>query len=162
MIWVDYIIIGIIATSTLVSLIRGFAREALSLASWFISSFIAWTFFRDLAPHLAQWITTPSVRLGIAFAVLLVVSLLIGGLINFLIAKLIDMTGLSGTDRMIGMLFGALRGVLLVIIIVALAGLTLLASDPWWDQSTLIPYFQEFAIALKAELPDDIAKYFNY
>jgi membrane protein required for colicin V production len=162
MIWVDYIIIGIIATSTLVSLIRGFAREALSLASWFISSFIAWTFFRDLAIRLEPWLSTPSVRLGVAFALLLVISLLIGSLINFLIAKLIDITGLSGTDRMVGMLFGALRGVLLVIIVVTLAGLTPLSSDPWWSQSTLISHFQELAVIFKAELPDDIAKYFNY
>lgn len=162
MIWVDYVIIGIIATSTLVSLIRGFAREALSLASWFLASFIAWTFFRDLAVRLEPWLSTPSVRLGVAFALLLVVSLLIGSLINFLIAKLIDMTGLSGTDRMIGMLFGALRGVLLVIIIITLAGLTPLSSDPWWGQSTLISYFQELALMIKAELPSDVAKYFNY
>ncbi len=162
MIWVDYIIIGIIAISTLVSLIRGFAREALSLASWFLASFIAWTFFRDLAVRLEPWLSVPSVRLGVAFALLLVVSLLIGSLINFLIAKFIDMTGLSGTDRIIGMLFGALRGVLLVIIIITLAGLTPLSSDPWWGHSTLISYFQELALMIKAQLPADIAKYFNY
>ena len=162
MIWVDYLIIGIITLSALVSLIRGFAREALSLATWFASAFIAWSFFRDLSPHLAQWVSTPSVRLGAAFVLLLVASLLLGSLINFLIAKLIDMTGLSGTDRMIGVIFGALRGVLLVAIIVVLAGLTPVASDPWWGDSLLIPYFQELALILKAELPDDIANYFNY
>ncbi len=162
MIWADYIIIGIIALSSLVSLIRGFAREALSLASWFAASFIAWYFFRDLAVRLEPWLSTPSVRLGVAFVLLLVVSLLIGSLINFLIAKFIDMTGLSGTDRVVGMLFGALRGVLLVIIIVTLAGLTPLSSDSWWSQSVLIQYFQELAVTLKGELPDSIAKYFNY
>lgn len=162
MIWIDYLIIGIITISSLVSLIRGFAREALSLLTWFASAFIAWTFFRDLAPHLEQWIATPSVRLGVAYISLLVVSLIIGSLINFVVAKLIDKTGISGTDRMIGILFGALRGVLLVIIIVVLAGLTPVVSDPWWTQSTLIPYFQELAVALKAELPDDVANYFNF
>ena len=162
MIWVDYLIIGIITLSALVSLIRGFAREALSLATWVVSSWIAWTFFRDLAPHLAQWISTPSVQLGAAFLLLLIVSLLMGSLINFMIAKLVDMTGLSGTDRMIGVIFGALRGVLLVIIIVILAGLTPVAADPWWNDSQLIPYFQQLAEALKAELPSEIADYFNY
>ena len=162
MIWVDYIIIGIIALSALVSLIRGFVREALSLATWFIAAWIAWAFFRDLAPYLQDWISTPSLQLGIAFIILLVVTLILGSLINFLIVKLIHATGLTGTDRMIGVLFGAARGVVLVAVIVVLAGLTPLTHDPWWDDSTLIPYFQDLAVALKRELPAEIAGYFNY
>ena len=162
MIWVDYIIIGIIALSALVSLIRGFVREALSLATWFVAAWVAWVFFRDLAPHLQDWISTPSLQLGLAFIILLVLMLILGSLVNFVIVKLIHATGLTGTDRMIGVLFGAARGVVLVAVIVVLAGLTPLTHDPWWDDSALIPYFQELAVALKRELPAEIAGYFKY
>ena len=110
MIWVDYFIIGTIVVSALVSLLRGFVREALSLAIWILAFWVAWTFFRDLAPVFGNWVSTPSVQFGIAFGLLLIVTLLLGGILNYLIGRLIDETGLSGTDRMLGMVFGIAGG----------------------------------------------------
>ncbi|MCP5448903.1 MAG: CvpA family protein [Chromatiaceae bacterium] len=161
MIWVDYIIIGIIGLSALISLIRGFMREALSLAVWVVACFVAWTFFRELAPHLT-WFSLPSVRLGAALAILFLTTLLVGGLVNYLIVQLVEKTGLTGTDRLIGILFGAARGVLLVTLLVFLAGLTPLPEDPWWNASQLIGYFQELAVWLKALLPEDLAEKFRF
>lgn len=129
MIWVDYIIIGVIGLSALISLIRGFVREALSLAVWVLAFFVAWTFFRELAQHLT-WFSLPSVRLGVALAILFLTTLLVGGLVNYLVGQLVDKTGLTGTDRLIGMLFGAARGVLLVTLLILLAGLTLFLTIP--------------------------------
>lgn len=161
MIWVDYVIIGIIGVSALISLMRGFVREALSLAVWVAAFWIAWSFFRDLAPHLT-WFSVPSVRYGIGFAILFIVTLIVGGLVNYLMGQLVDRTGLTGTDRLIGMLFGAARGILLVTVLILLAGLTPLPEDPWWQQSELIDYFQELAVWLKSLLPADIADRFNF
>lgn len=161
MIWIDYVILGIIGLSALISLIRGFMREALSLAAWVLAFWVAWTFFRDLAIHL-EWLSVPSVRLAAAFALLFVVTLMIGALVNFLIGQLIDKTGLTGTDRLIGMVFGAARGAILVAILVWLAGLTPLPNDPWWKESQLVGYFQDLAIWLKQLLPADIGEKFNF
>ncbi|MCP4286689.1 MAG: CvpA family protein [Gammaproteobacteria bacterium] len=161
MIWVDYVIIGIIGLSALISLVRGFMREALSLVVWILAFWIAWTFFRELAQHLT-WFPVPSVRLGVALAVLFLVTLMIGGLVNFLVGQLVDKTGLTGTDRLIGMLFGAARGILLVTLLILLAGLTPLPDDPWWKSSQLIGYFQELAVWLKTLLPEDLGDKFNY
>ena len=161
MIWVDYIILGIIGISALISLARGFVREAFSLAAWVLAFWVAWSFFRDLSPHL-DWFKTPSVRLAISFVILFLVTLMLGGLVNFLIGQLVDKTGLGGMDRLLGMLFGAVRGVILVVILVILAGLTPLPNDPWWQQSQLIVYFQELAIWLKSLLPPEISENFNF
>lgn len=161
MIWVDYIIVGIIGLSSLISLIRGFVREALSLAVWVLAFFVAWTFFRDLAPHLV-WFSLPSARLGIALAILFLTTLMIGGLVNYLIGQLVEKTGLTGTDRLIGVLFGAVRGVLLVTLLILLAGLTPLPEDPWWNASQLIGYFQELAVWLKTLLPEDLGEKFRF
>jgi membrane protein required for colicin V production len=161
MIWVDYIIIGIIGLSALISLLRGFMREALSLAVWVLAFWVAWTFFRELAQHLI-WFSLPSVRLGVALAALFLATLLIGGLVNYLIAQLVEKTGLTGTDRLIGMLFGAARGILLVTLLIFLAGLTPLPEDPWWNASQLISYFQELAVWLKTLLPEDLGERFRY
>jgi len=162
MIWVDYIVIGIIALSALISLVRGFVREALSLGTWVLAFWVAWTFFRELAIAMEPWIATQSVRLGVSFAILVTATLIIGGIVNYLVAQLVEKTGLSGTDRLIGVVFGAARGVLLVAILVLLAGLTPMPEDTWWKQSSMIPYFQEIALWLKQFLPPDIAAKFSY
>ena len=160
--WVDFVLIGIIGVSLLISLVRGFVREAFSLAVWIAAFWISWFFFRELAVHLEPWVSVPSLRLGLAFAALLLVTLLLGALVNFLISQLVERTGLTGTDRLLGMFFGVARGVLLVAILVLLAGLTPVPNDPWWQESRLIPYFQELAVWLRGFLPDDVAEMFNY
>jgi membrane protein required for colicin V production len=162
MIWVDYVIIGVVALSAVISLLRGFVREALSLVTWIAAFWIAWLFFRELAVQLEPWIEVPSVRLGAAFFILLLASLVLGGLVGYLAGKLVDKTGLSGTDRLIGALFGTARGMVLVAIMVLLAGLTSLPKDPWWQESLLIPQFQDLAVWLQSLLPPDLAEKFNY
>ena len=161
MIWIDYVILGIIGLSALISLIRGFVREALSLMVWVAAFWVAWSFFRELAAQL-DWFNVPSVRLGVAFAMLFVATLMLGALVNFLVSQLVEKTGLSGTDRLIGVLFGAARGALLVAVLVLLAGLTPFPEDPWWKDSQLIGYFQELAIWLKTLLPEDIGERFRF
>ena len=160
--WLDTALIGIILVSALISLFRGFVREAFSLAIWILAFWISWSFFRDLEPRFQPWIGSPTVRLGLAFGGLMLVSLLIGGMVNYLLIQLIERTGMSGTDRFIGMIFGAARGVLVVAVLVLLAGLTTLPQESWWQQSRLMPYFQELAFWLRDLLPKDMAEYFRY
>jgi len=162
MIWVDYVILGIVGLSALISLVRGFVREAVSLIIWFVAFALAWSYFREFAQHLSPWVETPSVRLGLAFIILLVAVLIIGAIVGFLIGQLVDKTGLSGTDRLLGMVFGAARGAVLVAILVLLAGLTPFPQDPWWQQSQLIVHFQQLALWLLSLLPPEIAEYFRF
>lgn len=162
MIWVDYAILGIIGLSAAISLVRGFVREALSLAAWIVALWVAFGFFKNFAEFLAPYISVPSVRLVAAFSILLVLTLLLGALANYLAAQLIQKTGLSGTDRIIGILFGAARGVAIVVLLVLAAGVTPLPKDFWWKQSLLIGHFQEGAMWLRTYLPPDIAGYFAY
>lgn len=162
MAWLDLLILGIISLSAVISLIRGFVREAFSLAVWVLAFWVSWSFFRDLEVPLRAWIGSPTVRLGIAFAALMIVTLVIGGLVNYLIIQLVERTGMSGTDRLIGMVFGAARGVLLVAALVLLAGLTTLPEEAWWVHSTLVGYFEELAFWLRDLLPPEIADRFRY
>jgi membrane protein required for colicin V production len=162
MTWFDYLIIAVIAISALISLWRGFIREAFSLIVWVLAFWVALTFFHLLATYLVGLVETPSLRLGLAFGLLLLATLLVGGLVNLLVVQLIQKTGLSGTDRVIGVVFGIARGVLLICILVWAAGLTPLPNDPWWKESQLVPYFQELALWLRDQLPADIADRFRY
>ncbi len=160
--WLDYVIIGVIVISAIISLARGFVREAFSLAIWILAFWISWSFFRELEGHLQPWVNSPTVRLGVAFAALMILTLVIGGLVNYLIIQMVERTGMSGTDRLIGMVFGAARGVLLVSVLVLLSGLTPLPQEDWWVASQLVPYFQELAYWLRDLLPADLADRFRY
>jgi len=162
MLWVDLLIIAILAVSAIISLIRGFVQEAFSLATWIAAFALAWFFFRPLAVHFEAWIEVPSLRLGVAYGVILLAVLLVGAIINHFMKALVESTGLTGTDRLIGLFFGVARGALVVAILVLLAGLTPFPQDSWWTDSRLIPYFQEMAVWLKGYLPPDIAANFSY
>ncbi len=139
--WVDWAIVAIIGVSALISIKRGFVKEALSLVVWIVAGVVAWLFGGAVAQHLTNFIDIPSARVIAACALLFVATLLVGGLISFLIGELIRVTGLSGTDRFLGMFFGAARGALLVVVLVGLLSLAPVQQDIWWQQSTLLPHF---------------------
>lgn len=149
MIWVDIVIPSIIAISALFSVMRGFVKEALSLAGWLAAFWIALAFSKDLADLFLTGISTPSLRMVVAFTILFVVTLVIAALINQFAAQLVKKTGLTGTDRMIGMIFGVVRGAVVVSVLVLLAGFTTMTQDAWWRESVLIDVFHELALWLR-------------
>ncbi|MCC2616776.1 CvpA family protein [Aestuariibacter halophilus] len=139
--WIDFTILGVILLSTVISLVRGFIKEALSLAIWFAAFFIASQFYADVATLLTQ-LQDPMVRNGVAIALLFVATLILGGLLNYLIAQLVQYTGLSGTDRALGSVFGLIRGGLIVAAaLFFMDTFTTAASSQWWQTSVLIPEF---------------------
>ncbi|NQY26185.1 MAG: CvpA family protein [Piscirickettsiaceae bacterium] len=162
MIWVDYVIIGIIVFSASISIVRGFIKEVLSLVSWALAFWVALTFSPNLSTLLTDYIASPSLRLFSAFFALFIVTLILGALINHLISTLVEKTGLSGTDRALGVVFGLLRGVAIVILLVLLAGATPMPSDSWWQDSVLLEHFETLAISARDILPADLAEYIHF
>ena len=162
LIWVDYALIGLVALSALVSLLRGFVREAMALLGWVAAVWVVLTFTEPVSTLFATSIEVPSMRLGAAAVALFVGTLIVSGIIVYLLGLLVDKTGLSGTDRVLGVVFGAGRGVIIAAILVTLAGLTPLPRDPWWRQSKLLPHFQQVAVKLRALLPAEIGRYIDF
>jgi membrane protein required for colicin V production len=153
MTWVDYAIIGIIALSALVGLARGLMREVLAFVIWLGALLIAWTFHKEFATELASWVTSPMIRLGVAFLILVVLVLILGAIFGHLLSILVRKTGLTGTDRVLGVVFGTARGAIMVAMLVFLGALTPVAEDGWWQQSSLTGRFEVLAQRILDQVP---------
>lgn len=162
MIWVDVAVLVIVALSVGVSFVRGFVKEFLSLVSWVAAVWVGLLLTRYVEPLFAGFIAAPSVRVVAAFALLFIATLIAGAVINHFAVIAVNKTGLRGTDRMLGVIFGTLRGIAVVALLVLLAGLTALPQDPWWQASVFMPYFEKLALWLTGFFPPDIAAEFSY
>lgn len=154
--FLDYLILGVIVLSVLISLWRGFIREVFSFIIWVLAFIIAVIFSGPLANHFGWMIDNHALLLAISFVVLFLVTLIIGMLLNYLVAKLIDVTGLSLINRLLGAVFGFLRGVLMVTVVVFCLSGSNMKEQPFWQASQLMPVFQSLAMQLHAVFPDNI------
>ena len=142
---IDLIIVGVVLLSGLISLVRGFVKEAMSLVIWVVAFAVAMNFKEPAAALLVNVIEQPSIRQLVAWGALFVATLLLGSMVNYLLGKLVSSTGLSGTDRMLGLVFGVFRGLLIVLaLVIVLPSALPVDQDPWWQSSSFIPIFQGF------------------
>lgn len=160
--WLDLVILGIIGLSALISLIRGFVKESISLVTWVVAGIVAFRYFSPMADLLEAFVEAPTIREVSAFGILFVSTLIIGAIANFIMAQLVSSTGLSGTDKALGVVFGAARGVLIVTMVVLLASLTPMPDTPWWQDSASIGVFQNLAGWVKEIIPPDAVDKFSF
>ena len=160
--WLDIIIVCIIALSALISLIRGFVKESISLISWIVAGIIAFRYFSPMADLLEPYLSSPMVRGVASFAILFISTLVIGAIVNFIMSQLVSKTGLSGTDKALGVVFGGARGVLIVTMVVLLASLTPMPEAQWWRDSSMVGFFQQLAEWVKGIIPADAADSFSF
>lgn len=153
----DYVIIGIVFFSMLISVIRGFLKEAVSLIIWVVGFWVAIKFYNNFATLLAPYITSDSLRQIASFIVIFLVVLILGSLFSYLLSFLVVKTGLSGTDRLLGVVFGCARGVLLIAVLLLVISYTSFAKDHWWQESILIPHFQVLIDWLRIFLPEKMS-----
>ncbi|MDT8282140.1 MAG: CvpA family protein [Gammaproteobacteria bacterium] len=153
---VDVVVIFVIFLSALFSLLRGFVKEAISLATWIIAIWLAATFAPRLAAVLPSGIESEAVRQAAGFGVLFVLTLIVGTIINALINQVVKKTGLSGADRIFGLAFGVLRGALIIVVFVVIGGMTPLPDSEWWQSSTLLQWFESVAMVIQDYIPEDL------
>jgi membrane protein required for colicin V production len=140
--WADWAIVLIFVVSCLISIKRGFVKEAISLLIWALAFFVAVSFHQPLASLLADFIFSPSARQMLAYGALFAATLVVGSMVNYLVGELVHMTGLSGTDRLFGMVFGMARALIVVMALLILTPMIIpVNQESWWRESQLIPQF---------------------
>lgn len=158
----DYGVLAILGTSMLLGFWRGVISELLVLVGWVLAFVAARAGATDGAHLLDRTIADPAVRLAAAMVAIFVLVLLVVAVVRFVVRKLVQAAGLGLLDRLLGMVFGLIRGALVALVVVMLGGLTLLPRQDWWRNAILAPPLETAVIAFKPRLPADLAKRINF
>ena len=158
----DHAVLTITGFSVLLGVLRGLTREVIALASWALAFLVASVYGGEAAPLLAQQIPDESWRVLAAFVAVFFVVLIVMNVIALLTSRLVKSAGLGVEDRVLGSLFGLARGLLVVLVLVLLAGLTALPRQTVWKDAMLAAPLEKLAVLIKQWLPQDWAKYIAY
>ena len=147
---VDIILIAIVFISMLFGAIRGFLRESVALLGWLVGLWLAWRYAPEVEPYLGGALAGTELQVWIARLILLLAAVIAAWLIGSLLGYLVQRSGLTlGLDRMLGAVFGLVRGAVIVGFAVMLADAADLRSEDWWKRSRLIPVGEEMATILR-------------
>ena len=161
MTWFDYTALAVVGLSMLFGLFRGLVRELIALAGW-VAAFVLAILFAD---RVAARLPAAFGVLGghiVAFVGILIAVWILAGIIGWIAARLVRAVGMGWPDRVLGALFGAVRGVLITLALVMAAGLTPVPGDPGWREALLSGPLETAVIALKPRLPAALAERIKY
>ncbi|MCQ9616280.1 CvpA family protein [Paenalcaligenes niemegkensis] len=158
----DYLILGILAASSLVGLARGLLKELLSLIAYVVAFMAAIWWSPTAASWMSGFIENSLVRTGVAYAAVFIITLLLFGLLNMTLSALIEHTGLGLADHGFGAIFGLLRGLVFSLLLVILAGYTQLPEEPWWKEARLSGAAVKGVQNLKQFIPPSLASWLPY
>ncbi len=159
---IDYVVLAIVGFSVLLSVLRGFIRELLALAAWAIAFIVARLFGGDLAAMMPAEIPGEELRWVAGFVTLFLSVLLAMSLVAVAVSQLVKSAGLSVEDRVLGAIFGVVRGVAVVVVLTLVAGATALPKQPVWREAALRPLLELVALGVKGWLPPALAQHIKY
>ncbi len=156
----DFAVIAILLVSLLIGLWRGLVYEVLSLIGWPVAFVLSKLYGESVASMMSG--AQETVRTVLGYAVVFIAALIVWGVLAWLLSKLVKAAGLGWLDRSLGALFGVLRGMLVIIALVWLAGLTTIPEQPFWRGAQTSRAAENIALLTKAWLPDSIARRIHY
>ena len=145
----DYIILGVVVFSAVAGGIRGFLREICSLVTWVLAFWLAWRFGPLLEPHLGGALSSEAVRHWAARVPIFILVLMVGAAIGALVSHLVRLSLFSGLDRLLGLLLGVLRGLVILGLAAMICHAVKLDEEAWWRGSRLAPYVEGVANVLR-------------
>ena len=155
----DWIFVVVLLASMLMGAWRGLVFEVLSLLGWVVSFFVAQWFAHDVAAMLPMGDASDSLRYAAGFLAVFVASVFACGFITWLAKKLVESIGLRPVDRTLGAAFGVLRGLVLLLAVAVVAGLTPMHEALWWQESRGAPLLADILRGLKPALPEEFGRH---
>jgi len=156
---VDWILLAVLGLSMLLGLWRGLVQEVLSLAGWVAAFFVAQIY----APQAAAWLpmegSSQMLRYAAGFVAVFIAVLVATVLVSFVIKKLVSAVGLGPLDRLLGSVFGLLRGLVILLAVTVVVGMTPMRESDAWQYAQGAQWLQQFLHVLKPVLPADFGKY---
>lgn len=159
---VDYAIIVLMLLSIGVGVIRGAIREVMNLIGWVLAFVLAYTYAGSLAPQFSEWVGEPLARTVLAWATIFLSAMVLAALVASLLSEVVRKLGLSALDRGVGALIGFARGMLMLLAITLIVGLTRVPQSAPWREAALTPWLEIVALYAKGVLPDSIAAKIRY
>ncbi len=159
---IDIVILVGIFISGVISWLRGFVREFISLLTWVVAIAVTFLYSHKFAIVLPDSFGGLSARVVASSLILFFGILLLGWLIGALVKRFLSTIKLSAVDRILGLFFGLTRGIAIISVIVLLLNLTPIPTEPWWQKSFFLPKFQNLAASIHKRLPPELASYFNF
>lgn len=158
----DYTVLAVLGLSIILSVMRGLVKEVLSILAWFVAFYVGRTYTDQMLPLIPTDIPSESLRTLAAFLVLFLATLLLATLLAIAISAIFKKVGLGWLNRILGAVFGAFRGVLIVCILVLLAGMTDMPKDARWKNAMFSAPFEALVMSMLPWLPDGISKHVKY
>lgn len=156
MAWLDIVIIAFFILSILIGVYRGFVKETLSVASWALAAFLAFQYGERASLYIKPYVKQEPLDLAIAYVGVFLVCLILFSVISYIISQLFEATGMTGVDRSIGSVFGALRAAVIIVILILVGRFMAMDNQQWWMESQFLPYFEPLVEWFKSFLPADI------
>lgn len=158
----DYIVLAIVAASVVLGVWRGVVGEIIALVAWVLAFFTARWWGNEVANSLLTAIADPALRLVAAWVLVFVVVLILMALLRLAVRGLLKALGLSPIDRLLGMIFGAVRGLAIILVLVAVGGMTMLPKEKWWIEAYFSAPLETAVIASEPWLPPEVAKLIRF
>lgn len=158
----DFLVLFVLICSIVISTFRGLVKEVLSLVSWIAAFVVANAYSEDLATMLPEMIAGNMMRLIVAFIALFLGMRLLMILLSLAVEAMVKASGLTVADRGLGGLFGLARGIVLVLAVVLLCGMTGIPKQAFWKEALLSPMAETAALTVKPFLPGNIARHVNF
>jgi len=154
----DYVVLAIVGASVVLGVWRGVVGEIIALVAWVLAYFAARWWGALIAETLFGGIADHGLRIVAGWVVVFVVVLMLMALLRLAMRGLLKALGLSLSDRLLGLLFGAARGLLIVFILVAVGGMISLPKEKWWSEAYFSAPLETMVLASKPWLPPEVAK----
>lgn len=159
----DYIFLGIVALSVLLGLWRGLVSEIFALLGWMVALVLAWKGAGWVEPHFVALVPkTPWLAWALAFLAIFIVVLIILAVLRWVLRSLLEASGLSPLDRVLGACFGLGRAIVVALLLVAAGGMSHLPKESWWSEAVFAPPLETAVIALKPMFPRELGRRIKY